>query len=76
MDQAVLLPIDCTTAHGCKIVSNEQVAELAYQTTALYRFCFGGPQSGRFALASSNGLYANWAARSKTGSFLAVLSTR
>ena len=26
--QAVLLPIDATTAHGCKIVSNEQVAKL------------------------------------------------
>lgn len=28
IDQAVLLPIDVTTAHGCKIVSNEQVADL------------------------------------------------
>ncbi len=28
VDQAVLLPIDCTTAHNCRIVSNEQVAEL------------------------------------------------
>lgn len=28
VDQAVLLPIDVTTAHGCKIVSNEQVADL------------------------------------------------
>ncbi len=27
--QAVLLPIDCTTAHGCTVVSNEQVAGLA-----------------------------------------------
>jgi predicted TIM-barrel fold metal-dependent hydrolase len=24
----VLLPVDCTTAHGCRIVANEQVAEL------------------------------------------------
>lgn len=28
VEQAVLLPIDTTTAHGCHIVSNEQVAEL------------------------------------------------
>ncbi|MCX6081180.1 MAG: amidohydrolase family protein [Chloroflexi bacterium] len=28
IDQAVLLPIDVTTAHGCKIVSNEQIADL------------------------------------------------
>jgi hypothetical protein len=28
VQQAVLLPVDCTTAHGCRIVSNEQVAEL------------------------------------------------
>jgi uncharacterized protein len=27
--RAVLLPVDCTTAHGCRIVTNEQVAELA-----------------------------------------------
>ena len=28
VQQAVLLPVDCTTAHGCRIASNEQVAEL------------------------------------------------
>ena len=28
VQQAVLLPVDCTTAHGCRIVTNEQVAEL------------------------------------------------
>lgn len=28
IDRAVILPIDCTTAHGCTIVSNAQVAEL------------------------------------------------
>lgn len=28
IDQAVLLPLDCTTEHGCKIVSNEQIARL------------------------------------------------
>jgi predicted TIM-barrel fold metal-dependent hydrolase len=29
IDQAVLLPIDCTTAYGCRVVTNEQVATLA-----------------------------------------------
>ena len=29
VERAVLLPVDCTTAHGCRIVTNEQVAELA-----------------------------------------------
>ncbi len=29
VERAALLPIDCTTAHGCRIVSNEQAAELA-----------------------------------------------
>lgn len=29
IERAVLLPLDCTTAHGCRIVTNEQVAELA-----------------------------------------------
>jgi len=28
IETAVLLPLDCTTAHACRIVSNEQVAEL------------------------------------------------
>ncbi len=28
VDQAVLLPVDATTAHGCCIVSNEQIASL------------------------------------------------
>lgn len=28
VEQAVLLPVDATSAHGCRIVSNEQVAEL------------------------------------------------
>ena len=29
IDKAVLLPIDCTSKHNCKIISNETVAELA-----------------------------------------------
>lgn len=28
IDRAVVLPIDCTTAHGCRVISNEQVARL------------------------------------------------
>jgi predicted TIM-barrel fold metal-dependent hydrolase len=29
IERAVLLPVDCTTAHGCRIPDNEAVAELA-----------------------------------------------
>lgn len=29
IEKAVLLPIDCSTARGCKIFSNEQIADLA-----------------------------------------------
>jgi len=29
IERSVLLPIDCSTAHGCKIFSNEQIADLA-----------------------------------------------
>jgi predicted TIM-barrel fold metal-dependent hydrolase len=28
IDKSVLLPIDCSTAHGCKIFSNEQISDL------------------------------------------------
>jgi predicted TIM-barrel fold metal-dependent hydrolase len=28
VDRSVLLPIDCTTSRGCKVYSNEQIAEL------------------------------------------------
>ena len=43
VDRAVLLPVDCTTSHGCKIVSNEQVAELANQTERLIGFASVDP---------------------------------
>jgi len=43
VDQAVLLPIDCTTAHGCKIVSNEQVAELVQKSERLVGFASVDP---------------------------------
>jgi predicted TIM-barrel fold metal-dependent hydrolase len=29
IEKSVLLPIDCSTAHGCKIFSNEQISKLA-----------------------------------------------
>jgi hypothetical protein len=40
---AVLLPIDCTTAHGCRIVSNEQIAELAAKTPRFIGFASVDP---------------------------------
>ena len=43
VDQAVLLPIDCTSAHGCKIVSNEQVADLAQNNPRLIGFASVDP---------------------------------
>ncbi len=43
VERAVLLPIDCTTAHGCRIVSNEQVAELAAKTPRFIGFASVDP---------------------------------
>jgi predicted TIM-barrel fold metal-dependent hydrolase len=43
IDTAVLLPLDCTTAHACKIVSNEQVAELVEKTPRLIGFASVDP---------------------------------
>ena len=43
VDRAVLLPIDCTTAHGCRIVSNEQVAELTAQSERFIGFASVDP---------------------------------
>jgi predicted TIM-barrel fold metal-dependent hydrolase len=43
VDRAVLLPIDCTTAHGCRIVTNEQVAELAAQSERFIGFASVDP---------------------------------
>ncbi len=43
VDQAVLLPVDCTTARGCKIVSNEQVADLVEQSDRLIGFASVDP---------------------------------
>ena len=38
VETAVLLPLDCTTAHACRIVSNEQVAELVNKTPRFIGF--------------------------------------
>jgi hypothetical protein len=48
VERAVLLPLDCTTAHGCKIVTNEQVAELAGKNPRFVGFASVDP-SGRNA---------------------------
>ncbi|GAC1669908.1 MAG: hypothetical protein PVS3B2_11000 [Candidatus Dormibacteraceae bacterium] len=42
-DAAVLLPIDCTVAHGCRIVSNEQIAFLMEQSDRLIGFASVDP---------------------------------
>ena len=43
VQQAVLLPLDCTTAHGCRIVTNEQVAELCGAQPPSPGLRLGGP---------------------------------
>lgn len=43
IDKAVMLPLDCTTAHGTTIVSNEQVAWLAEQSDRLIPFASVDP---------------------------------
>ena len=43
IEKSVLLPLDCTTAHGCQIFRNEQVAELANQTPRFIGFASVDP---------------------------------
>jgi predicted TIM-barrel fold metal-dependent hydrolase len=43
IDEAVALPIDCTTAHGCKIVTNEQVAQLMELSARIIGFASVDP---------------------------------
>ena len=43
IERAVLLPIDCTTAHGCTIVSNAQVAALMERSERLIGFASVDP---------------------------------
>ena len=33
IEKAVILPLDCSTAHHCQIISNEQIADLAASTS-------------------------------------------
>jgi predicted TIM-barrel fold metal-dependent hydrolase len=43
IDQAVLLPIDCTTSFGCNIVTNEQVADLVEKSSRFVGFASVDP---------------------------------
>ena len=43
IDRAVLLPIDCTSAHGCRILSNEAVAGLVAEYPRLIGFASVDP---------------------------------
>jgi len=43
VETTVLLPLDCTTAHACRIVSNEQVTELVEKTPRFVGFCSVDP---------------------------------
>jgi len=43
VERAVLLPLDCTTAHGCRIVTNEQVADLVEKHPHLLGFASVDP---------------------------------
>ena len=43
IETAVLLPIDCSTAHGCRIVSNEQIADLVEKTPRFIGFASVDP---------------------------------
>jgi predicted TIM-barrel fold metal-dependent hydrolase len=45
IERAVLLPVDCTTAHGCRIVTNEQVAELAGRNPRFIGFASVDPSA-------------------------------
>jgi len=45
IDRCVLLPIDCTTAHRCKIVSNEAISKLCEKNPRLIGFASVDPRS-------------------------------
>jgi predicted TIM-barrel fold metal-dependent hydrolase len=45
VEQCVLLPIDCTSAHGCKLPSNETIAWLVKQNSRLIGFASVDPRS-------------------------------
>lgn len=43
VDQSVILPLDCTTAHGCKVFSNEQIATAVSNQPRLIGFASVDP---------------------------------
>jgi predicted TIM-barrel fold metal-dependent hydrolase len=43
VERAVVLPLDCTTAHGCRIYSNELVAEIVRENPRLIGFASVDP---------------------------------
>jgi predicted TIM-barrel fold metal-dependent hydrolase len=43
IEKSVLLPIDCTTAHGCKIFSNEQISDLVSSNDSFIGFASVDP---------------------------------
>ena len=43
IEKAVILPLDCSTAHHCQIISNEQIADLAASTPRLIGFASVDP---------------------------------
>ena len=46
VEKAVLLPIDCTTAHNCRIVSNETISELVNKHSRFIGFASVDPACG------------------------------
>jgi predicted TIM-barrel fold metal-dependent hydrolase len=46
VDKAVLLPVDCTTAHGCRIPDNETVADLVSKSERFIGFASVDPNLG------------------------------
>jgi len=44
VEKAVILPLDCSTAHHCRIVSNEQIADLTNATSRLIGFASVDPR--------------------------------
>ncbi len=45
IDRSVLLPIDCSTAHGCRIVSNQAISDLCINNPRLIGFASVDPNS-------------------------------
>ncbi|MBX0315298.1 amidohydrolase family protein [Planococcus glaciei] len=45
IDQAVIMPIDCTTAHGCTLVKNEQIAWLMEENPRFIGFASIDPRN-------------------------------